>query len=181
MGAAAIVRGKKDAVREEDMKDDKSLAYIPLNKITDNIKVYQHCDNGQVMVLLYQTLEDVLQNGDIENWAECQGKKINFINYTYLLYNFNIYYTQIIVSPMQKSYASNIKAYVQVDKVPDKGLTDYQRISENARLSINSVLSDGNRDSFISHKSRDSFFSQRESILSVSSSVGDLGLGITTY
>ena len=79
MGAAAIVRGKKDAVREEDMKDDKSLAYIPLNKITDNIKVYQHCDNGQVMVLLYQTLEDVLQNKDIENWAECQGKKINFI------------------------------------------------------------------------------------------------------
>lgn len=74
MGAAALVRSsKKDVVREEDLKDDKSLVYIPLNKITENIKVYQHCDNGQVLVLLYQTLEDVLKNGDVENWAECQG------------------------------------------------------------------------------------------------------------
>ena len=82
MGAAALVRSsKKDVAREEDLKDDKSLVYIPLNKITENIKVHQHCDNGQVLVLLYQTLEDVLKNGDVENWAECQGA-------TYKLYNY---------------------------------------------------------------------------------------------
>jgi len=76
---------------------------------------------------------------------------------------------------MQKSYASNIKAYVQVDKSPEKGLMDFS-VADHSRLSINSQFSDGNRDSFISHKSRDSFFSQRDSILSVSSSVGDLGI-----
>ena len=73
---------------------------------------------------------------------------------------------------MQKSYESNIKAYVQLDKA----LTDHNRTNDNGRLSITSMLSDSNRDSFLSHKSRDSIFSQRESILSVSSSVADLGI-----
>ncbi len=80
------------------------------------------------------------------------------------------------VSSLQKSYTSNIKAYVHVDRSPEKGLTDYHGANDHSRLSLNSLRSEGNRDSFISHKSRDSFFSQRDSVLSVSSSIGDLGI-----